>query len=130
MKGLKTMAEITAREVLKMSLDLLYEDTTEYNAYVVTHFNTLIPELYETEQSIRTAKGEELLTEVPFIASLDDVIPYDERILRGAMPFGLASYIVLDDNDMSRVAYFRQLYVNAVNSFSSTAPEMVVDHYA
>lgn len=124
------MVELKASDVLKAALDLLYEDTNEYNPYVITHFNILIPELYETEQSIRAAKGEELLNGIPFISSLNDVIPYSEEILRGAMPFGLASFIVVDDNDMSRVAYFRQLYVNAVNSLSATAPEMVVDHYA
>lgn len=120
---------MTGQEVLKLALDLLYEETDEYDGYAVSLLNMMISELFETENNIRRAEGREELDAVPFLAALGDEIRYDERLTRGAMPFGLASCIVLDDNDMPRVSYFRQLYVNAVNSFAKSAPETVVDIY-
>ncbi len=120
---------MTGQEILKITLDLLYEETNEYDIYAVSILNMMIAELFETENHIRRAAGKEPLKETPYLAELKEEVPYDERLTRGAMPFGLASYIVLDDNDMGRVGYFRQLYVNAVNGASKTLPEGVKDVY-
>ena len=121
---------MTGKEVLKLSLNLLFEETDEYNSAAVSFLNLLIPELFVTEQQIRKAKGLEELSAVPYIESLEDEIPYNEELVRAALPFGLAAHITFDDGDMAKVSYFRQLYVNAVNTFTAAYPEMVVDHYA
>ena len=120
---------MTGQEILKITLDLLYEETNEYDIYAVSILNMMIAELFETENQIRWATGKSPLEETPYLTELKEEVPYDERLTRGAMPFGLASYIILDDNDMGRVGYFRQLYVNAVNSAAKILPEGVRDVY-
>ena len=89
----------------------------------------ILPELLETENGLRRAAGREELEQAPLLGSLEEQIPYDERLLRGALPYGLAAKLVYDDGDMGKVGYFQQLYVNAVNSFAQLIPEQVVDVY-
>ena len=121
---------MTGKEVLGLSLNLLFEETDEYDGVAVSFLNLLIPELYVTEQQLRAVNGLEALEKVPYLASLADDIPYNEELTRAALPFGLAAHIAFDDGDMGKVSYFRQLYVNAVNTFTAALPETVVDAYA
>lgn len=120
---------MTGNDILKISLDLMFETETEYTKNAVSFLNLMIPELFETENLIRMAQKQEPLADVPYIESLEDVIPYCDNLTRGAMPYGLASMIMMDDDDTSKAGYYKSLYVNAVNSFSRAAPEMVVDVY-
>ena len=120
---------MTGNDILKISLDLMFETETEYTKNAVSFLNLMIPELFETENLIRAAQNQEPLAGVPYIESLEEVIPYCDNLTRGAMPYGLASMIMMDDDDTSKAGYYKSLYVNAVNSFSRTAPEMVVDVY-
>ena len=97
--------------------------------YALPLLNLLLPELFDINNSILQAEGIDKLKVIPQLENLDDEIPYDERLLRNALPYGLAAKLVYDDNDMGKVGYFQQLYVNAVNSFLRIQPEMVVDIY-
>ncbi len=120
---------MTGNDILKISLDLMFETETEYEKNAVSFLNLMIPELFETENLIRTAQNLELLADVPYIESLEEVIPYCDNLTRGAMPYGLASMIMMDDDDTSKAGYYRQLYVNAVNSYMRGIPKTVVDIY-
>lgn len=120
---------MTGNDILKISLDLMFETETEYEKNAVSFLNIMIPELFETENLIRTAQNRELLADVPYVESLEDTIPYCDNLTRGAMPYGLASMIMMDDDDTSKAGYYRQLYVNAVNSYSRSVPGLVVDTY-
>lgn len=117
------------KEILKISLDLMFETETEYEKNAVSFINLMIPELFETENLIRSSLDQETLKEVPYINDLEDVIPYCDNLTKGAMPYGLASMIMMDDDDTSKAGYYRQLYVNAVNSYSRSVPGLVVDTY-
>lgn len=44
---------MTGQEILKITLDLLYEETNEYDIYAVSILNMMIAELFETENHIR-----------------------------------------------------------------------------
>ena len=121
-----------AKEVYSAALALLLEteeSAGDYNAYALPLLNLLLPELFDINNSILQAEGIDKLKVIPQLENLDDEIPYDERLLRNALPYGLAAKLVYDDNDMGKVGYFQQLYVNAVNSFLRIQPEMVVDIY-
>lgn len=123
---------MTANEVHEAALSLLFENRAtagDYNTFALPLLNLMLPELLETENAIRRVAGEKELDQAPKIDSLEEEIPYDERLLRGALPYGLAAKLVYDDGDMSKVGYFQQLYVNAVNSFAQIVPEQVVDVY-
>ena len=124
--------DMTANEVHEAALALLFENRAtagDYNTFALPLFNLLLPELLETENGLRRAAGREELEQAPLLGSLEEQIPYDERLLRGALPYGLAAKLVYDDGDMGKVGYFPQLYVNAVNSFAQLIPEQVVDVY-
>lgn len=123
---------MTAKEVYSTALALLFEteeSAGDYNAYALPLLNLLLPELFDINNSILQAEGIDKLKAIPQLENLEDEIPYDERLLRNALPYGLAAKLVYDDNDMGKVGYFQQLYVNAVNSFLRIQPEMVVDIY-
>ena len=65
---------------------------------------------------------------MPYVAGLSDSLQYCDDLVRGVMPYGLASMILMDD-DTGKAGYFRSLYVNAANSLMETSPDRVVDVY-
>lgn len=123
---------MTAQQVYSAALALLFEtegSAGDYNIYALPLMNLLLPELFDVNNSILKAEGKIPLTDIPVLSSLSENIPYDEKLLRSSLPYGLAAKLVYDDNDMEKVGYFHQLYVNSVNSFLKLQPEMVVDIY-
>lgn len=82
---------MTANEVHEAALALLFENRAtagDYNTFALPLFNLLLPELLETENGLRRAAGREELEQAPLLGSLEEQIPYDERLLRGALPTG------------------------------------------
>lgn len=123
---------MTAKQVLDAALSLLFETGAtagDYTAFSLPLLNLLLPELLSLENGRRDAEGAKRLEEAPELLSLDDEIPYSRTLLRSVLPYGLAAKLVYDDNDMGKVSYFQQLYVNAANTFAQAVPETVVDVY-
>lgn len=92
--------------------------------------NSMLGDLFSINNMLREEAGKERLVEIPAVVSLDEQLPYEEKLVRGCMPYGLAQRIVYDDDDMGKVDYFMQLYVNAANSFSRARERAIVDRYA
>lgn len=123
---------MTVKDIFSAALSLMFEpegNSESFAPYALPFLNLLLPELFDQENELRKAQGKELLAAIPQLKTLDDTVPYDDRLTRGALPYGLAAKLVLDDNDMGKVVYFEQHYVNSVNALAKAAPETVVDQY-
>ena len=123
---------MTGKEVYKNALALLFEDEAaagDYNTYALPLLNMLLPELLGVNNQLRVLRGKEALDTAPVLKTLDAPLEYEPELCRAALPFGLASRLVYDDNDLQKVAYFNSAYVNAVNALSQTRPEPVKDVY-
>lgn len=123
--------EFTAYDVYKLALDLLAEKEArakDYNTFYPNLFNIVLAECFNANNSIRMRDGKEKLPkdEMPFITFEDaktDIIPYDAKLIREVMVFGLAAYLVLDD-DKSISAAFSQQYESRLRKYEGSMSEV------
>ena len=81
----------------------------------------------DAENSMRTEQKLPLLASAPEVASMDDEIPYQEQICRTVMPYGLAVYLSLGDDEYSKAGFF-DFKVSAIQKpFTLKGPTMLAD---
>ena len=106
-------------ELLKRAMALYGEiDTSDEDnrTLAVPQINMLLAEVFEVNNRMREHAGKEKLEAVPEISSLSDTIECEDKLLRLALPYGLAAmlYFGEEDND-GRLSMFKQEYAERVN---------------
>ena len=107
---------MTGNELLKYALSHMGESASsapDYSGYSLPAINVLLTECFDIENSAREVSGQEVLTECPELASLDQEIPYGKKLVVGCISYGLAAKLILEDNDMQKFNYFNGMYVQA-----------------
>ena len=123
---------MTMQEMALLALSLLSESEEDLNTYdagvIMREYNILLGECFDINNSIREAAGQAPLIEVPHITAMGDTLTYEEKLLRTALPYGLASAIVFDD-DVGKRQIFRNEYIAACNQFQKVIPTVIGDVY-
>lgn len=90
---------MTGAQLLVHSLALMDEPTTstEYNTQSVYFINSLLAECFDINNSIRLAKSEAVLTSIPSITLLSETLTYEDELVKAALPYGLAGYLLSVD---------------------------------
>lgn len=120
--------EFTAYDVYKIALTLLAEKEArakDYNVFYPNCFNVVLAECFDANNSIRLREGLEEVkkSEMPFITDEDAKtfnIPYDVKLIRECMVFGLAAYLVLDD-DRDIASAFSAQYESKLQKYKGAA---------
>lgn len=121
---------MTAENLFYSALALLQEDAERYEEYYLSVLNTLLSETYEINQHLRRSKGLNVLKDIPVLDMDGDEIPYEEELVRSALPYGLASRISLDDNDVSKCQFLHNVYAININALNKGYATAVADCYA
>ncbi|MBQ4160534.1 MAG: hypothetical protein IJD83_06335 [Clostridia bacterium] len=125
---------MTVQELYEAALALLSEQVQRaksYNIFKIPIVNQIIAECFDINNGIRASEGltPYTLAEMPMMKKEEDVIPYDIRLLRICMPYGVASLLVIDD-DKSKASVFSEEYNQRKAKLSFAVPEEVVDVYS
>lgn len=87
--------------VYRLALAQIFETPggdADFDSFAPLVLNTLLCEALPYENAIRRAAGREELRELPEIEQITDArIDMDDRITRAALPYGLASVLLADD---------------------------------
>ncbi len=125
---------MTVQQLYEAALALLSEQVARaksYNHFKIPIINQIIAECFDANNSIRI--NDDLMplhkSEMPLMEKEDDIIPYDIRLLRECMPYGVASLLVIDD-DKSKASVFSQQYESYKAKCSSATFEMIIDVYS
>lgn len=123
-------SNLTAEDVYTLACSLLLEKTGQDNDWEL-HFlpllNLLLVESYPAARSLAEAEGEILL---PFTAqNPTSVIPYDDAIVRLALPFGLAASFCRDNGDGLWAQEFQNRYLDALTFASHAVAFPMTDVY-
>ena len=88
----------------------------DYDSYSPPLLDSLLVEAFPYENAIRAQRGDEELTSVPEITTIDStVLDWDDRITRVALPWGLAAALLFDDeNRKAESVMFRNEFVSAL----------------
>jgi len=107
---------MTVYELLTAAAALFFEtDLSGYCDLALPFVNMLLNECFETNNRIRRRNGKEGLLSAPVLTNLYEVIPYEEQLVRLALPYGLAAKLIYDEQDSARMNYFMSEYTSRVN---------------
>ncbi|MEG0382821.1 MAG: hypothetical protein RR514_05725 [Christensenella sp.] len=99
---------MTVQDLLRQAMSVMGEEKRYekgYAEYAVDLTNQLIVDLFECNNTRRIARGVLPLTEMPKMAALTDVIPFEYTVLVGVMRYGLAYWLLFadDENDKANI---------------------------
>ena len=124
---------MTVQQLYEAALALLSEQVARaktYNHFKIPIINQIIAECFDVNNDIRENEGLEPipLSDMPMVETESDIIPYDTRLLRIAMPYGVASLLVIDD-DKSKASVFSEEYNQRKAMLSVAVAVEIVDVY-
>ncbi len=107
---------MTAYELLATAASLFFEsDLSSYTEVALPFVNMILAECFETNNRLRRRAGKETLQTVPVLSDLKEIVPFEEKLVRQAMPYGLAAKLIYDELDSVRLNYFLSEYADRVN---------------
>lgn len=122
---------MTGRELLESALALMAEDmqdAADYEKQAPALIRLMLTELFDLNNSVLVSKGKAPLVQAPTIADLTAQIVYEDEIVWGVMPYGLAAKLSLDD-DRVKAAYFNAEYLEKRRYYLKTVFSDIVDIY-
>ena len=105
-------------ELLKRAMALYAETDTndeDVKALSVPYINMVLAETFDVNNRMREYAGKEPMESIPEIASLDEAIQYEDKLVKLALPYGLASKLYFDEDDNPRLTMFLQEYADRVD---------------
>ena len=122
---------MTGRELLESALALMAEDmqdAADYEKQAPALIRLMMTELFDLNNSVLVSKEKAPLVQAPTIADLAAQIEYEDEIVLGVMPYGLAAKLSLDD-DRAKAAYFNAEYLEKRRYYLKTVFSDIVDIY-
>ena len=123
---------MTAHKLLDNSLALLLtssSQTPEYTTNALPLINMLLAETRPYNDMLRQQKGKQPLKYMPNITTLEDELPYEDELMLIALPNAMCAKLLMDDDDLAKVAYFQNQYVAACEAAAGCVTGTVSDVY-
>ena len=125
--------EFTVENLYESALALLSEEkqrVKDYPKFKIALTNQVLAECFDTNNTLRKIEGLEIIpkNEMPYVQSETDIIPYDIRLIRECMPYGLAALLVMDD-DKEKCAVFSNQFELLKSKFTKAQFEDIKNHY-
>ncbi len=123
---------MTVKECYEQAVSLIPErpdENLDMQRFAVTWCNILLSETFRYENIFRTANALPLLDEIPKLELDDEIIPYDEILVRAVFPYGMARFVFRENDDISSSREFYQLYVNALSEVTPLLEDEIKDVY-
>ena len=123
---------LTVRDILNTSLSLLFESEGSAPDYIIQApviLSSMVPEVFDINKGLRASKGLPPLEVWPQFKNLDDEILFEPELCRAALPYGLATNLLLADEEDARAINYNAKYADAVNLCMRLIPEPISDVY-
>lgn len=123
---------MTVRECYEQAVSLIPErpdENPDMQRFAATWCNILLVETFRYENIFRMANDLPQLEEIPKIELDDDIIPYNEQLVRAVFPYGMARFVFRENDDISASREFYQLYVNALSEVTPLLEDEITDVY-
>ena len=120
-----------AGDILDAALALMFEtrqSAADYVEFAPKVLNMLLPELLGINNQLCGLAGKEPIEAPPVVSSLEDEIAYEDSLCRAALPWGLAAWLLLGDEE-GRAPDYMVMYTRAVNEAMRILPGEVEEVY-
>jgi hypothetical protein len=121
---------MTVKELYELAKAMMFEKSTsrDYDNYYIPWINVLLSENFDINNSLLRSIGESPLDDIPTVSADTDVLPYEDRICREILPYGLAAHFFIDD-DLSKYDIFNTKYENARMAYMKGRSVAMTDVY-
>jgi hypothetical protein len=121
---------MTVKELYELAKAMMFEKSTsrDYDNYYIPWINVLLSENFDINNSLLRSIGESPLDDIPTVSADTDVLPYEDRICREILPYGLAAHFFIDD-DLSKYDIFNTKYENARMAYMKGRSVAITDVY-
>lgn len=82
---------------------------------VVDLTNMFLLATFDNENAIRLVRHMSPLSSPPVLKSIDDTVPYNDRLVGEGLVYYLASYLMKAGDDNTWSSRYYDMYINAVN---------------
>lgn len=107
---------MTGEQLLKRAAALISEtDTEDYKEIALIQINILLDETWKQNNRMRKAAGKEETGRAD-LESLGEEIPWEEELVRNALPWGLAAKLFFEEDDNARLSMFNEEFANRLNA--------------
>lgn len=123
---------MTVDELYKAALAVVPSTTEEDDSlrtYMIEWTNLLLQETLKYENSVRVCRGDPELTTAPRVTSGADEIPYSPHLAENAFIWGIASFIMKDEDDTFHEQDYRGRYISACIEYTPLVRRAIVDMY-
>lgn len=123
---------MTVEECYKLAVSFIPEvpeDNVEMQKHMVNWCNILLAESVGYENIFRRINRLPELEVSPRILGEKEKIPFNEKLVSAAFPYGMARFIFRENDDISGSHEFYQLYVNALSEATPSEIAEVEDVY-
>ena len=107
---------MTVRECYEIALSFLPEkpeDNPDMQRFMVAWCNVLLGEMLGYENTYRKANKLSEVVALPVLMEKDEVIPYNENLVRAAFPYGMARWMFRENEDIAGSHEYYNLYIVA-----------------
>lgn len=128
-----TKTSYSVEDLYDAALALLSEDkqrVKDYPKFKIALTNQIIAECFDINNTLRSLDGLKPFSkeDLPYMTSANDIIPYDLRLLRECMPYGLAALLVIDD-DKEKCSVFSAQFEMLKSKFSKAQFSDIINSY-
>ena len=128
---------MTAWELFSNVMTLMFgvdSEMDDYEGYFVNTLNLILAELFDINNALRMSDGRKPLKNIPEVPKLDTSseeaanktklfeLPYEPKLLRTVLPYGVAGYIYVDD--------YKNKYESAKSQILNVSYEDIIDVYS
>lgn len=107
---------MTGEQLLRRAAALISEtDTEDYKEIALIQINILLDETWKQNNRMRKAAGKEEIGRED-LESLGAEIPWEEELVRNALPWGLAAKLFFEEDDNARLSMFNEEFANRLNA--------------
>lgn len=124
---------MTVQELFKLTVGIIgvtANNATSYLGTLVPQVNTILAQTFELENNNREYLGLELLTEIPEVTSVSDILTYQDNVLRKVVVWGLAQLFALSDDDVVKAGFFENRFVDYMKLESKFIETDITDYYS
>lgn len=93
------------------------------------NLNTILADTFKLENNNRLYNDLPILTSMPTVTSLNDVLTYQENVIRNVVMWGVARQLALADDDVKSSTYSFQ-YTQGFNNESKVIHSDIEDYYS
>lgn len=124
---------MTVQELFTLTVGIMGitpANATSYNDALLPQVNTILAQTFNLENNNREFKGLTVLTSIPSVSSLSDVLTYQDNVLRKVVVWGLAQLLALSDDDVVKAGFFENRYADGMRLEGKFVASEITDYYA